>query len=168
MRRATPQSMRRVGVFVVLVASLLAVGPAVSAQSKDSIVGTWILNRGKSDFTPDTGGLQTRRMIFEAIDNGVKCTMTTLYEAGNGRTTIDSSYTAHYDGKDVPIDSSALDTVALTRVDPNTIGRTGKIRGKKVETATMKVSADGKILTVTTLGSIDGEDYGSTQVFERQ
>jgi hypothetical protein len=32
----------------------------------------------------------------------------------------------------------------------------------------MKVSADGKTLTVTTKGSFDGENYNSTQVFDRK
>jgi hypothetical protein len=137
-------------------------------QSKDSIVGTWVLDLSKSDFMPENDALRSRTMVFEAVDKGVKCTITTLTERGNGRVTIDSSYTAHYDGKDVPIDSSALDTVALKRIDANTIERTGKIRGQVVETAAMKVSSDGKILTVTTKGTINGEDYSSSQVFARQ
>lgn len=135
---------------------------------KDSLLGTWVLNRGSSDFMPENETLQSRTMFFEAAENGVKCTITTVNEAGNGRTTIDNTYLARYDGKDVPIDSSALDTVALKRIDANSVERIGKIRGKRVETATMKISADGKVLTVTTMGSIDGRDYRSTQIFERQ
>ena len=141
---------------------------ALLGQSKDAIVGTWTLDRAKSEFTPDNDALRSRTMVFEGIENGVKCTITTLNERGNGRTTIENTFTAHYDGKDVPIDSSALDTVALKRVDSNTIERTGKIRGNTAETATLKVSADGKVLTMTTTGSINGQDYKSTQIFDRQ
>jgi hypothetical protein len=126
------------------------------------------LDLAKSDFMPENDALRSRTMVFEAIDKGVKCTITTLTERGNGRVTVDNNYAAQYDGKDVPIDSSALDTVALRRVDANTVERTGKIRGKAVETATMKVATDGKVLTVTTEGSINGQDYSSTQVFNRQ
>ena len=32
----------------------------------------------------------------------------------------------------------------------------------------MTVSADGKVLTITTKGSVDRNDYSSTQVFDRQ
>lgn len=137
-------------------------------QSKDSLAGTWVLDLSKSDFVPDNDALRGRTMVFEAVNNGVKCTITTHTERGNGRVTVDNNFTAHYDGKDVPIDSSALDTVALKRIDANTVERTGKIRGKAVETATMKVSADGKVLTMTTTGTINGVDYSSTQIFDRQ
>lgn len=138
------------------------------SQSKDSLSGTWELDLSKSDFVPDNDALRGRTMVFEALDNGVKCTITTHTERGNGRVTVDNNYTARYDGKDVPIDASALDTVALKRIDANTVERTGKIRGKAVETATMKVSADGKVLTVTTSGTINGIDYSSTQIFDRK
>ena len=107
-------------------------------------------------------------MIFAPADNGVACKITTVTERGNGRVTTDSTYTARYDNRDVPIDSSSLDTVALRRIDANTYERTGKIRGKSAETATMKISTDGKILIVTTTGSNNGEDHSSTQKFVRQ
>ena len=63
---------------------------------------------------------------------------------------------------------SPLDTVSLKRIDANTVKRTGKTHGKVVETMTMKVSADGKTLTVTTMGNFQGDDYSSVQVFDRQ
>jgi len=58
--------------------------------------------------------------------------------------------------------------VALKRVNPTTTVRTGKIRGQATETATMVVSADSKVLTITTKGSGNGVDYSSTQVFNRK
>jgi len=68
----------------------------------------------------------------------------------------------------VPIEGSQLDTVALKRVDANTVERTGKVKGQVAETVTMKISGAGKILTMTTKGSIDGVDYSSTQVYAKQ
>jgi hypothetical protein len=77
-------------------------------------------------------------------------------------------YTAGFDGNDYPIKGSTLEVVTLRRIDPRTVERTGKIKGQVVETATMKVSADGDVLTMTTKGTANGSTYSSTQVFERQ
>jgi len=153
--------------LVIAIGVLCLAHARVLGQAADPLVGTWELDRSKSDFTPESA-IRERTLVFSAVDNGVMCKMTTLTERGNGRVTTDSTYTAHYDNKDVPIDSSALDTVALKRVDPKTFERSGKIRGKAVEAATMKISTDGKVLTITTTGSIDGQDYNNTQVFSRK
>lgn len=133
-------------------------------QGKDSLLGNWVLDRGKSTFEPDTA-LLNRSLSFEAKDGGVSFNQKTVQ--GNGSTT-EIDFTARYDGKDVPIEGSQLDTVSLKRVDANTVERTGKIKGQVVENVTMKVSGGGKILTMTTKGSIDGVDYSSTQVYEKQ
>ena len=53
-------------------------------------------------------------------------------------------------------------------MNANTVERTGKIKGQVAETVIMKLSGGGKVLALTTKGSIDGVDYNSTQVYERQ
>jgi len=141
---------------------LLAV--AAYGQAKDSLLGNWVLDRGKSSFEPDTA-LLNRSLSFEAKDGGVSFNQKTVQ--GNGSTT-EINFTAKYDSKDVPIEGSQLDTVALKRVDANTVERTGKVKGQVAENVTMKISGGGKILTMTTKGSIDGVDYSSTQVYEKQ
>jgi len=167
--RYIPRSRSLALAVSVVTAFCLMERPALgqSQQGKDLLIGVWELDLSKSDFTPETA-IRVRTMVFSPVDNGVACKITTTTERGNGRVTTDSSYTARYDNKDVPIDSPSLDTVALRKIDANTYERTGKIRGKAVETASMKVSMDGKILIVTTTGSIDGQDYSSTQEFVRQ
>lgn len=154
--------MQRIHVRCLALAALM-VG-IVLAQSKDPLVGAWQINRAKSEFMPDNT-LQNRTIAIEAKGNGISAVQQTVVEAGN---TVTSEYAAGYDGKDSPISGSLLDTVALKRVNANTVERTGKIRGQTVETATMTVSADGKVLTIATKGSVDGNDYSSTQVFDRQ
>ena len=156
-------------VCVIAAAFCLVERPALgqSKQVKDLLIGVWELDLSKSDFTPETT-IRVRTMVFSPVDNGVACKITTITERGNGRVTTEITYTARYDNKDVPIESPSLDTVALRKIDANTYGRTGKIRGKAAETATMKVSMDGKLLIVTTTGSIEGQDYSSTQLFVRQ
>jgi len=125
----------------VLAVALFATALSLTAQSKDPLIGTWTLDGTKSTFDPGPPPPGTRTMIFAAADNGIKHKMDP---------------------------ESPLDTVSLKRIDANTIERSGKIRGKVVETCTMKVSPDGKTLTVTTMGSIQGNDYSSVQVYFRQ
>ena len=154
--------MRRNYLLAAALASLL-LGAAV-AQSPDPLVGTWQLNRGKSDFQPPST-LMSRTITFEIKAGAVRVVQRTVTQQGN---TVEIEYVSGYDGKDVPISNSPLDTVSLKRVNANVVERTGKIRGEVIETATMTLSADKKVLTITTKGSVNGNDYSSTQVFERQ
>ena len=149
--------------WVSLAALVLIAGVALG-QAKNSLLGDWVLDRGKSTFDPDTA-LLNRSLSFAAKDGGVSFNQKTVQ--GNGSTT-EINFTAKLDGKDVPIEGSQLDTVALKRVDVNTVERTGKIKGQVAENVTMKVSNGDKTLTITTQGSIDGVDYSSTQVYQRQ
>jgi hypothetical protein len=145
-------------------AIFVLIAGAALGQGKNSLVGNWVLDRGKSTFDPDTA-LLNRSMSFEAKDGGVSFNQKTVQ--GNGSTT-EINFTAKIDGKDVPIEGSQLDTVALKRVDANTVERAGKIKGQVVENVTMKVSNGDKTLTMVTKGSIDGVDYSSTQVYQKQ
>jgi len=133
-------------------------------QAKDSLLGNWVLDRGNSVFDPDTT-LQSRTVSFEAKDGGISFLQKTVTDRGN---TVQSDYVAKYDSKDVPINGSQLASVALKRIDASTVERSGKISGKVVETATMKVSNGGKTLTITTRGAVDEVDYSSTQVYLKQ
>ena len=149
----------------VLAVALFATALSLTAQSKDPLIGTWTLDGTKSTFDPGPPPPGTRTMIFAAADNGIKHTTKDV----GGFLDVSIEYTAKYDGKDYKMDpESPLDTVSLKRIDANTIERSGKIRGKVVETCTMKVSPDGKTLTVSTMGSIQGNDYSSVQVYFRQ
>jgi len=143
---------------------LLDARPA-AAQTKDPFLGTWILDADKSQFVPGPGP-EDRKMIFEAKENGIRHTTKTLNAFLS--TTDDIDYTARFDGKDYPITGTGLDTVSLKRIDAYTIERTGKVRGKVAETGTMKVSADGKALTVSLKGSYNGTDYSSVQILTRE
>ena len=159
-RRSFLEVLACCGVCGILIASAFG-------QAANPLAGTWELDLSKSDFTPETA-IRERTMVFTPVDNGMTCKMTTLTERGNGRVTTESTYTAHFDNKEVPIDNSPLDTVILKRIDAANYERTGKVRGQEVETATMKISPDGKTLTVATTGSNGGTDYTSNQIFKRK
>ncbi len=135
------------------------------SQAKDPFVASWEMDPDKSTFTPGPGPME-RYMTFEMSDKGM--THLTQTPQGFGGFSADITYTAKFDGKDYEIQGTGLDTVALKRVDANTIERTGKESGKVCETAMLKVSRDGKTLSVTTKGNFRGTEYSSVQIFKRQ
>jgi hypothetical protein len=134
------------------------------AQSKDAFLGKWVMDPDHSQFTPGPGPFD-RSMIFE-MKNGSLHNLTSTRTANGGITTIE--YTAKFDGHDYPIDGTGLDTVSIKRDDPNTIDRTGKVRGMPSETCLMKIAPDGKTLTMTVKGAYNGANYASTQIYRRQ
>ncbi len=151
-----------------------------SRPGETGFFGTWRLDRTKSTFTEskkrtgplgvDATAVEWRVMKIESAGDGLRHTTDTRAIA-NDTGFFREQYTAKFDGKDYPIDlkSTFLDAVALKKIDANTIERAGKVGGQTVETATWKVSPDGKTLIVTTKGKVPGGiDYNSVQVFNRE
>ena len=159
---------RLVGLVAVVFGLVWLDGHRLSAQTaaakNDPFVGTWILNRAMSEFS---GNVPERRKTWFEItaDGSIKHVTETVVANGS---TDRVEYTAKLDSKDVPIVNSFLSTVAIKRIDARTVERTGKVRGKVVETSMRTVSADGQTLTITTMGTNDDTEYSSTQVFERE
>ena len=142
----------------------VSVGPAL-AQS-DSQVGVWKLNVEKSTFSPGpkpTSGTTT----IEAAGAGTKVSVDQTLPDGTKR---QYSFTADYDGKDVPmVGNPDVDTVARTRIDASTVQTVSKKAGKVMTTQTSTVSSDGKTRTVTTKGvNAKGQPVNNVAVYERQ
>ena len=157
--------------FVFVVCGALAAASPVAggqAAAPDPLIGTWNLDVFKSTFT--TGDPPLRRSItFEVVPEGIKQTMLTTRQGFNISETVRVEYTAKIDGADYPIINSGLSTVALKRLDAIAFERTGKINGKPSETATMKLSKDGKTMTITTKGTSPAAgDYSRTEIFTKQ
>jgi hypothetical protein len=80
-----------------------------------------------------------------------------------------SSYAAKVDGKEYPRQvkgSNAINTIAFTRIDADTVAFTLRENGKVTATGTTSVSKDGKVLTVTTK-SVNSSGQGNTEVYDR-
>lgn len=151
---------------VVLGAALPLATQSLMAQTKDPLVGNWILNVTRSTFAGPPPVKRT--MMFTMVPNGIKQTITTT-TAGQANITYHLVYTAQFDGQDYPADvASALDTVSLKRIDTRTVERIGKVKGRIVQTETYSVSPDGRMLTVAQEGKNDGAPFKSSQLFERQ
>ena len=150
--------------LITACAASSAFGQAVTQG--DPRTGTWHLNLGKSTFDPGPAP-KTQTRVYEMAHDVLKSTTTSVQADG---TKSVSSYSARFDGRDVPASGSPVyDTIALTRVDANTFDATLKKAGKVVQTARNSVSADGKTMTVTVKGAdATGRAFTTIMVFEKQ
>ena len=154
-----------VSAFACLGLSALVIVPAL-AQA-DSQVGVWKLNAAKSKYSPGPVPT-TATTTIEAAGTGTKVSVDQTLPDGSKR---QYSFTASYDGKDVPIvgNNPDADTVARTRVNASTVRTVSKKDGKVTTTQTSTVSSDGKTRTVTTTGvNGKGQKVNNVAVYERQ
>jgi hypothetical protein len=147
------------------------------AAARTGFFGKWNLSIAKSSFKSDLPNFslsgadgsapQWRTMIFEQTGEAIKHTTDTQLVT-NATNFLRVEYVAKLDGKEYPVDtSSTMDSVSFRRIDANTLERIAKDNGKVVETATYKLSPDGKELTVKSDGTGQGVEYHDVQVFER-
>ena len=124
----------------------IAVGTAV-AQGPDPLLGTWKLNAAKSK-APFTSGTT----VFDGTADTLKGTVDLV---GTDGTKFHWTFAAKYDGKDHPATGSSPfgDTLAITRVDKNTIRIVSKLAGKQTIVQTIVVAPDGKTRTTTAKGT---------------
>ncbi len=152
-----------------LLLSLMVVFSAVlasaSAQTNPEI-GVWKMNVAKSTFG-STAARQSMTLSFEAVGQGVKYRAEVVHFDGSKTA---ETYTANYDGKDVPLPgSTTADTVSVKRINATTVERTSKKGGKVVQTFTRVYSADGKSFTATGKSTnAQGQVLTDIYVLERQ
>ena len=146
----------------IIISLILALSTV--ALAADPLVGTWKLNVAKSKGTgpaPKSG-----KVTITAQDNGIKSISDGVDADGKA---VHSEFAAKYDGKDYPVTGRSYDTIALTRVDANTITLIPKKDGKAIGTGQIVVSKDGKTRTVTGKGKdANGHDTSFTAVYEKQ
>jgi hypothetical protein len=149
---------------VLLIVAAVAV---VMGQTKNPQVGFWKMNIAESKFSTGTG-FKSATSKIEEVGGGAKHTVDSVYADGTSRR---YEYTTTYDGKDVPVigNSPYGNTVALTRVDANTVRTVYKNNGKVTVIQTSVVSNGGKMRTVTTKGTNPmGQAVDNVSVYDRQ
>lgn len=136
---------------ILVAVTLCASGIAASAQPDKAdlpYAGTWKLNISKSDFGETTiafGKSASGEMQF---------------------TTMGQTYTYSVDGKDRPALFGR--TAAWKQIDANTWETTFKQDGKPITTDVVRLSADGKALTIASKGPKPaGGTFEQTSVYER-
>jgi hypothetical protein len=150
--------------------AIAIVAMSVVASAADNSLGTWKRNVEKSKYNPPAPNpLKSLTMVREASGNdGVKVTNTGVREDG---TPVTWSYTAKYDGKEVPVTGNApFDRIAIKKVNDNTFTSVlRKTDGKYHMTGRTVISKDGKTSTLTSKGTnADGKPFTQTIVSEKQ
>ena len=144
---------------------LVAGGGRLLAQN--TALGTWKLNVAKSKYNPGPAPKGMTRTL-EAQGDSVKHTYQGVAADGSA---ISYGFTAAYDGKDYPITGSApggADSISITESAPGSFEAHLKKGGDTVLISRVKVSADGK---VTTISQTSPDGKGSVKniiVYEKQ
>lgn len=143
------------------------------AQVDARLLGAWKVNIAKSTFDPGPPP-KTMTVTREQVGDAVKYTFE--YEDANGiHTTIEE--TPKFDGKDYPrtitqyprAGAPLPDTIALKRIDADTVEETLKMSGKVMQTARQVISKDGKGITTTVTGTdVIGRPVHVVLVYEKQ
>jgi len=163
----------RAAYFLVAFTLVAALPYAASAQIDPRTLGTWKLNLAKSKFEPGPP-LRNMTVTREQVGDAVKYTIEQEDANGIHRTIVEAP---KYDGKDYPRtvhDSPRAgppipDTIALKRIDADTIEETLKKSGKVVQTARQVVSKDGKVITTTLTGTtVSGQPIHVVLVYDKQ
>ena len=153
-------------VSMMMAAGVLGAAVLVTAQPKDPFVGTWVLNVAKSKYSPGPAP-KTATTVIEAAGQGYKFSVKQELASGVQQW----SFTTNLDGKEVPVtgNNPNADTLAVKRVDANTLETVAKKGGKTTTTQKNVVAADGKTRTVTTVGTnAAGEKVNNVAVYERK
>ena len=133
---------------VVLVVALVAAGATALWAGDPPWAGTWKLNPEKSDFGETT-------VTYEKMAGGEM-----------KLTSEGQSYTFKADGNEYPTPWGV--SAAWKAVDDSTWKVTNKVDEKVVATATLKLAADGKTLTIDARNmNASGEASESTAVYQR-
>jgi hypothetical protein len=153
---------------IVAVALLAMVGSAPLLAQSNPIVGTWKLNLTKSKYDPGPAPKSLTRTVA-AQGDGVKYTFDGV--GGDGKP-LAYSFAVKFDGKDNPITGSmpsGADTISAKKVDSNSHEATLKKGGKVIGTSSVKISADGKVTTVDSMGTNSaGAKTHDVQVYDKQ
>jgi len=139
----------------------------------DPFVGTWKLNVDKSRFTPGAPSFILGTILIESTGNSLKSTGAAADGQG---ISSDFTFNCQLDGTPckvtpgtIPMRSeSAVDTITLKRIAPNTILAAGTKNGKPVYSDRRVVSADGKTMTVTSTGTNATGKVDNVQVYDKQ
>jgi hypothetical protein len=139
---------------------------ALAAEAASLLTGTWNLNLAKSRFDPGPPPKSDSRTY---VDSAQGVTVTVNIVTASGSTIAEHSSYA-YDGKDYPITGNPReDALSLKRVNERTTIITQKLSGNVVGTETRVISADGRVMTISSKGTdAKGAPFERVAVYDKQ
>jgi hypothetical protein len=135
--------------IVVGLVMVFAAG-AASAQSSDSLDGTWKMDPAKSTYSPGPKP-QSITLVWEGTDAARKITVDQTPSTGEARHwSVSGAF-----GKELPVvgNNPNADVYVIKRVNATTVEVQYLKDGKPTIKQTLVVAADGKTLTVTASGN---------------
>jgi hypothetical protein len=166
--------MKRLFTVIGVVVLALAASGLLVAQS-DPFSGTWKFSVAKSKFKPGLPYKSETRTNLRARMTGTDAG--DVYKTSVQRVNADGSpqqyrYSAKYDGKDYPITGqgpNGADTIAIKRIDDNTVQATAKKASKVLFTTKAVVTKDGSVMTFTSKGTdASGQRFNNVLVYDKQ
>ena len=145
------------GVLVLFVGvAVFALASGIQAQAPKGLEGTWKLDAAKSSFSPGPTPKSMTVTYSTVGTDGMKIVVDLTPAEGPAQ---HWEMTAHYDGKEGPVTGNPnADMISIKKVDDLTGESTMTKGGKVTSTNVRKLSADGKVLTITSTGTtVDGK-----------
>jgi hypothetical protein len=145
----------------IVVATITVTAAIAFAQSKDPLVGTWVLNTAKSKYSPGPPP-KSATTVIETAGSGYRFTVKQMPATGAA---VEWSFTTALDGKPSKVtgNNPNADMITYKRVDANTLESVNTRNGKETTRQRIVVAADGKTRTVTTTG-VDGQGQKTNNV----
>jgi hypothetical protein len=132
---------------LLIAVALFALPSLAAGQGADRLAGTWRLNVAQSKYAAAPPRSQTTTL--HAMDGGIHEVVERVNADG---TTTSWDVAAKYDGRDYPVKGDpSRDTVAMTKVDQNTVDIVNKKAGAVVSRMRIVVAPDGKSRTNTVM-----------------
>lgn len=151
-----------IGLVCLVFASVLV----ASAQSKDPMVGTWVLNTAKSKYS-NGGAPKSATTTITAAGTGYKFSVHQVMPSGPEQKW---SVTTSLDGKPSKVDgtNSNADMITYKRVNATTYDSVQTLKGKETQRQHIVISADGKTRTVTSTGTNASGKFTNVAVYEKK
>lgn len=160
--------MRKHCVLAVSALALVVVlGPAVSGQTPDPLIGKWRVNVAKSTYSGPPPTFKSQISTWESVGGQLKNSTETVDAKGQ---TTRTEIMVKFDGTDIPVQGAAVPTTrAYKRIDARSFEFVQKENGKVTTTFRSVMAADGKTRTLTTTGTnAQGQAVKNVVLWEKQ
>ena len=148
----------------LLLTAVCTLASLAAAQPTDRLAGTWQLNLARSKYQ-GVAAPKSQTTTLRAVDGGIHETVDRVNADG---TTTHWDVTAKYDGRDYPVKGDpSRDTVAMTKLDENTVEVVNKKAGAVVGRMRIVVAAEGKSRTNTVMDP-SGQKTTAVLFFDRR
>jgi hypothetical protein len=149
---------------LLTIAAMCGLVSLAAAQGSEPLAGTWQLNVAQSKYAV-AAPPKSQTTTLRAVDGGLHESVDRLNADG---TATRWEVTAKYDGRDYPVKGDpSRDTVAMTKVDRNTVDIVNKKAGAVVSRMRIVVATDGKSRT-NTVTDPSGQKTTAMLVFDRR